>query len=323
MPPSEDETRVDPAHLAPAEPTWPKNDFAAQLLADVPELSGYVVERELARGGQGAVYLAHDRRTRGQVAIKLLLGNEPDARIRFTREATVLRRIQHPHLPRVLAHGPCPAGAFMVMEFVAGRDLKHLVEKAGVPDFAWTARTLAVIGRALHHAHGFGVVHRDVKPQNIVLEQTQKPVSLDRGIDYAAERPVLVDFGLAKRVGGKESSPWTTWDKLTAEGSLLGTPAFMAPEQAGAEEVGPAADVYGLGATLYFMLTGRAPHQGATSLAQVYALYQRLFGTPRQVNPAVPAELDAICMKALGLTPAERHGSAEELAEELVSFAQS
>lgn len=327
VPPNEDETKVD-ERLVPVEPIWtvepaqPQRNLASRLLADAPELGVYLVERELARGGQGAVFLARDRRSQQQVAIKVLLdGREPEARIRFMREATLLNRIRHPHLPRVLAHGPCRAGAFIVMEFVAGCDLKRLVEQGGVPDFAWTARTLASVAAALHHAHQFGVVHRDVKPQNVVLERTTRPVSLDRGSDFVAERAVLVDFGLAKRVQAKGTSPWTTWEPLTAEGALLGTPAFMAPEQAGAEEVGPAADVYGLGATLFFLVTGKAPHQGATSLAQLYALYSRSFGTPRQLNPAVPAELDAICMKAMGLTPAERHGSAKELADQLAAFA--
>lgn len=192
--------------------------------------------------------------------------------------------------------------------------------KVRTPGYSWTARTLSVVADALHYAHGLGVVHRDVKPQNLVLERDERPASLDRGSIYVPERPVLVDFGLAKRLPG-QASLWTTWDPLTATGALLGTPAFMAPEQAAGDGVGPAADIYGLGATLYYLLTGRVPHEGESNVARVYAAVKGLFPRPRQVRGDVPPELDELCMKAMALMPEERHGTAAELGEGLRAFA--
>ncbi|MCA8922152.1 MAG: serine/threonine protein kinase, partial [Planctomycetes bacterium] len=206
------------------------------------EIGAYQVVKELARGGMGAVFLA--RGPDGEeVAIKLLLEGAPDPELvrRFRREAEALEALAHPGLLRVRGHGVANGRPYMVMDLLPGPTLAEVVKAEGpLPEAR--ARALGQrMAAALAHAHARGIVHRDLKPENVIL----------RG-----EEPVLVDFGLARQTGFDAS-------RLTETGAILGSPRYMAPEQAqGDKDVGPAADVYALGATLYFLLTGKPPFDG-------------------------------------------------------------
>lgn len=258
----------------------------------------YLVERELARGGQGVVLLARDGRTGREVALKLLLEpHDPAAVARFQREARALQALPpHPALVRALDHGVDRGRPYLVMERVDGEDLGTWLSRRGVPAPAWAAWVLAPVARALALCHAQGVVHRDVKPQNVLIER-------------GTERPVLVDFGLVGRDPGRASIGGGA-TRLTVTGEVMGTPSFMPPEQAdpgGAfGPVGPPADVHALGATLFTLLTGRPPFVGTSALA-VFA--QVLEQPPPQVSaltPGTPAALDDLCARALAKRPEER-----------------
>ena len=268
----------------------------------------WTLGKELARGGQGAVFEARHAARGARAAIKLLLDRDPESRRRFRQEALTLARLRHEHLPRALDQGELPDGTpFMVMEYVEGVDLRRLVEQQGLPPLEEVVRLLCAVAAALHHCHQQGVIHRDVKPANVLLERE-------------TGRPLLVDFGLIKR--DRLRLAWSTQDAgtLTSEGEILGTPGYMAPEQLDPGRfgaVGPRSDVYGLGATLYYLLSGAPPFQGATVLDTLRAVAWEAPPDPRRRNPAVPAALAALCLSCLAKDQAERPLSAEVFAAEL------
>ena len=269
----------------------------------------YALERELARGGQGAVFVG--RRGAGPaLAVKLLFDRDPRAVRRFRQEAQVLARLEHPHLPRVVdlgEHDGCP---YLAMELIEGQDLRRRVEREGVPPWTWSVRLLAQVARALEHCHQRGVVHRDVKPANVVVEA-------------GSGRPVLVDFGLLQRDPRRFGE--LSMDQLSAlsvSGELKGTPHYMPPEQARGEPVGPAADVYALGATLCFLLTGQPPFPEQGLVQVVQAVLSAPPPDLRQRDPSLPRELAALCQRALAKDPAQRPPSALAVAEALEAVLQ-
>ena len=261
-----------------------------------PSVPGYDVLERLGGGGQGEVYKVRQHRPERIVALKMLpagaVGRERLAR--FRAEADVVARLQHPNVVQIHAVGEQDGRPYLVLEFCAGGALAdHL---AGAPrpprDAAALVETLA---RAMHTAHEAGVVHRDLKPQNVLLA--------------ADGTPKIADFGLAKRFDD-DSSPTQTV-------AVLGTPAYMAPEQAAGQtkSVGPAADVYGLGAILYELLTGRPPFQATTSLEMLERVKGEDPVSPRRLRRETPRDLETICLKCLQKRPARRYDSAAELAE--------
>ena len=257
----------------------------------------YRLLRQLGQGGMGSVYAARHEQLGAVRALKLL-PPDADAELvrRFEREGQALAAIDgHPHLVRVhelAADGP---RRYMVMDLLEGRDLRRRLNEEGPLPWDEAAALVRDLALALAHAHARGVLHRDVKPANVVFDQ--------RGA------PVLVDFGLA-RVQDAAS--------LSQSGQLLGTPAYMAPEQVrgSREGLGPASDVYGLGALLYACLTGRAPFEG-TLLEVLTCVLQRPPTPPRRLRPEVPAALEAVCLRALAKRPEERPPDCEALAAEL------
>jgi len=245
---------------------------------------------EVARGGQGAVFRAL-RSDGAQVALKLLLDLEPESLARFEREALGLARLQHPNVVRVHDYGREGRKPYLVMEWIEGETLYERVQRGGPLSPEEAVEVLGEIASALSHCHSQGIVHRDLKPQNVVL---------------AGRGAVLVDFGLVREVG---SGGGELGQRLTATGEVLGTPSYMAPEQADARfgEVSSATDVYALGATLYFMLTGYPPLELAGGL--VAALVELLEGAPpdpRVRRPDIPAPLATLCLRSLGKRPPER-----------------
>jgi WD40 repeat protein/tetratricopeptide (TPR) repeat protein/tRNA A-37 threonylcarbamoyl transferase component Bud32 len=274
----------------------------APAAAAPPDLPGYVILGALGRGGMGVVYKARQKSLNRVVAIKTVLPGahvRPEHLVRFRQEGELLARVQHPNIVQVYESGAAGGLCFLVMEFVDGPSLaQHCGGLPRPPDEA--ARLVEALARAVGYAHRQGVVHRDIKPGNVLLT--------------SAGVPKLTDFGLAKHLGAGEG--------VTATGDVFGTPAYMAPEQAlgHVREVGPAADVYALGATLYELLTGRPPFQGETPLDVLRRVAGEEPSSVRHLRPGVPRDLETICLKCLRKEPAKRYATADALAEDLHRF---
>jgi serine/threonine-protein kinase len=260
----------------------------------------------LGEGGMGIVYKARDPRLGRVVALKVMHadhGDDPLHRLRFRRETEVIARLQHPGIVQIFEVGEYDPGggpprAYFTQEFVEGGCLADRLSGRPQPP-PQSAQWLEAIARAVEHAHSQGVVHRDLKPSNILLT--------------ADGRPKVCDFGVAKLLCAAPSS--------TASGTLIGTADYMAPEQAlGRSGVGPPADVHALGAVLYELLTGRPPFRGSDRMETVQLVIHQEPVPPRQLNPAVPADLDTICLKCLEKDPQRRYPGAGELAEDLRRF---
>ncbi len=254
----------------------------------------YEIEETLGHGGMAIVYLARDAELERPVALKLLAANlagDADFRERFVREARLAARLSHPNVVQVYDAGEEGGVPFIVMEYVPGETLAALRGRRGKISPAESAALARQAALGLEHAHGAGLVHRDVKPQNLLLR--------DGGLLK------ITDFGIARAA---EST------RLTQLGTVLGTAAYLAPEQALGEEVGPAADVYSLGAVLYELLTGRPPY-AFTSLTELAEKQRTGAIVPvRDIEPEVPDELEAIVMRCLAREPAFRPASAGEVA---------
>jgi WD40 repeat protein len=264
-------------------------------------LDRYELRGMVGQGGFGTVYEAWDTELRRKVAIKIpragILQDDEDLE-RFLREARNAAGLHHPAIVQVLDVGKSNGLPYLVSDFVPGRALA-LVLKEGLLPFAQTAEVTALIAEALHYAHEKLVIHRDVKPSNIVL-----------GTDG---RPCLMDFGLALSSAGEPT--------ITQDGRILGTPAYMSPEQARGKshEVDGRADIYSLGAVLYHLLLGREPFGGSGQMI----LYQILHEDPlplRRINKAIPLDLETICLKCLQKDPHRRYQTARDLALDLRRF---
>jgi tetratricopeptide (TPR) repeat protein/tRNA A-37 threonylcarbamoyl transferase component Bud32 len=256
----------------------------------------------------GVVYKARHLRLNRIVALKMVLAGEhagPESMARFQAEAEAAARLRHPHIVPVHEVGRFAGLPYFTLEFVPGGPLsKRLAGRTLAA--ADAARLVELLARAVQHAHEQGVVHRDLKPANVLLED---------GPDAppGAWTPRITDFGLAKRLGDQGR---------TADGAVLGTPSYMAPEQARGDRkaVGPAADVYALGAVLYELLTGRPPFLAATSMETILQVLDTEPAPPRRLQPKTPLDLETICLKCLQKEPAKRYASAAALAEDLGRF---
>src|SRR5580658_10739242 len=276
----------------------------------VQPLAGrFVVEREVGRGGVGIVYRAHDQVAGQAVALKVIAlpGVDAGEEARFQREGRVLAGLNHPGIVRVVAFGQLDEGQpFVAMEWLEGEDMAQRHRRAPLP-LAAALRVAADVADALGAAHASGIVHRDVKPSNIFLVGSERDAN-------APFRVKLVDFGVAS----------TADTKLTRTGAIVGTPAYMAPEQArGDGEVDARADLYALGATLFELLTNRPPHVGPTAIA----ILARLVTTPAprlsDVLPDTSVRLDDAMAGLLATNPADRPGSADAVAQELREIADA
>jgi tetratricopeptide (TPR) repeat protein len=278
----------------------------------------YVRERELARGGMGRIIVARDRRLGREVAIKEVHVNDAALRIRFEREARITARLQHPSTIGLLEAGVWPTGEpFYAMPLVAGRPLDKVIADAKTVDarFGLIANVVAVAD-TLAHAHSRRIVHRDLKPANVLVGEFGETVVIDWGL--AKDLNVAGDDSLrpsAPSVAGTGSQ-----SGQTEHGTVIGTPAFMPPEQADGNPVDERADVYALGALLYTVLAGRAPYLGRSAEG---VLADVLFGPPPRLAtlvPEAPPDLITIVEKAMARDPADRFPTAKELAVELKKF---
>lgn len=264
-------------------------------------LGGYHLLEQIGRGGMGVIHKAFQPRLKRFVALKLLASGEfADApmRQRLIREAQAMARLHHPNIVGVFDAGEDGGRTFLAMEYVPGRNLAQLVQ-AGLPTTSTAARYVRDLANAVHYAHDQGILHRDIKPSNVLVDPD--------------DRPRLTDFGITRILNDAPGTQHTL---------ASGTPGFMAPEQAGAGpgESGRFTDVFGLGALLYYLLTGRPPFQGASVAESLRALHEFEPAPPSTLRPGVPRELDAICLKCLEKDPTLRYTTAIGVAEDLVRW---
>ncbi len=262
----------------------------------------YELLEEIAQGGMGVVWKARQTSLNREVALKMIRAGalaSPQEVQRFLREAEAAANLQHPNIVAIHEVGEHEGRHYFSMDYVAGRDLGALVRDGPLAPRR-AATYVKVIAEAIHFAHQRGTLHRDLKPQNVLID--------------AANQPRITDFGLAKLM--KDDS------RLTQAGTVMGSPSYMPPEQAAGRggDVGPASDVYSLGAMLYELLTGRPPFRGATAMDTLVQVLEEEPTAPRKLKTDIPVDLETICLKCLEKAPSARYPTARALAEELERF---
>jgi formylglycine-generating enzyme required for sulfatase activity len=305
------DARLAPPAEAPTLPPSPAapDETATLAPASAPEpvervaVSGYEILGELGRGGMGVVYKARHVGLNRLVALKMVLAGGhagPDELARFRGEAEAVARLKHPNVVQVYDVGESGGLPYFSLEYVEGGSLDRKLAGTPLPPNE-AAALVETLARALAAAHAAGLVHRDLKPANILLTPDGTPK--------------VTDFGLAKKLDS--AGP-------TATGAVMGTPSYMAPEQAGgkSKEIGPATDVYALGAILYECLTGRPPFKAATPLDTILQVVSDEPVPPRQLNARVPVDLETVCLKCLQKEPGRRYAGAEALADDLRRFGE-
>jgi tRNA A-37 threonylcarbamoyl transferase component Bud32 len=271
------------------------------------ELAGYRIEALLGRGGMSVVYLAEDLRLKRRVALKLLaarLAEDESFRDRFLRESELAASIDHPGIIPIYEAGTAEDVLFIAMRYVEGRDLKERLER-GRLDPADAIGILAQVASALDAAHARGLVHRDVKPSNVLLDTGARP----DGSDHV----YLADFGLTKRVSEKTG--------VGVDGQLMGTIDYVAPEQIAGEGIDGRADVYSLGCVFYECLVGQPPFRRDSDLAVVFAHLEAEAPAPSALRTELPAALDAVIARALAKEPEQRYPSCREFARAALAIA--
>jgi eukaryotic-like serine/threonine-protein kinase len=283
-----------PAPGPPARDNWQTIAPSKSNVSSTVETFGdYELLQEIARGGMGVVYKARQRGLDRIVALKMILSGQTasDEDIqRFSLEARAAGNLDHPNIVPVYEIGVEGKHHYFTMAFIEGGSLASLIKKqAVVLSFKEAAHTVAMLAGAIQYAHDKGVIHRDLKPENVLID--------------LQGRPRITDFGLARRL--------EVDSRLTAAGQIMGTPSFMAPEQAtGSHDCGPSVDIYALGGILFYLLTRRPPFLGKTVMETLFQVAKENPQPPSQINPSVPPELDAICLKCLSKDPADRYASA-------------
>lgn len=266
------------------------------------EFGDYELLEEVGRGGMGVVYRAHQKSLNREVAVKMLLRGQfaSDADVlRFRQEAESAGRLNHPGIVPVYEVGEHDGRIFFSMKYVSGETLSKKLLQGPMPP-RQAARVLTAVSRAIHYAHEHGVLHRDMKPSNILVDELGDPH--------------ITDFGLARRTTDAVS--------LTRTGAVLGTPAYMAPEQAAGNrgQVGPSSDVYSIGTVLYHMLTGRPPFQADSPVDVVLLVLEQEPIPPRLVNPKADRDLSMVALRCLQKPPDLRYESSQALADDLDAY---
>lgn len=273
-----------------------------------PLVDGYELLEEIGRGGMGIVYKARQTKLNRIVALKMILGgphaSESD-RLRFQMEIEATARLAHPNIVPVYEVGETADGfPFFTQEYVHGGNLSDRLRHGALPP-AKAAQLVETLARAMQYAHANGIIHRDLKPANILVGDAGESIA------SSVEIPKIADFGLAKRLESDTG--------VTQTGAIMGTPAYMSPEQASGDTrlIGPLADVYALGAILYSCLTGRAPFQGATAADTLEHVRTREPAAPRSINKAIPRDLETICLRCLEKAPQKRYATVAALVDDL------
>lgn len=286
----------------------------ARLLDDLTGqvLDQYKIIELIGEGSMASVYRAHQPVLEREVAVKVMLpslATDPIFRQRFEREVRAIAGLRHPNILTVHASGHTDEGRlYLVMDYAQGGNLRKRLENAtasstlgaGLLPLEEVVEIVSQVADALDHAHGQGVIHRDVKPTNILLTRDGCPL--------------LADFGLAKPF---RSDLFKDGERVTESGMVLGTPDYMAPEQAEGSEIDGRADIHALGVTLFEMLTGQRPYQGERPVTVLAKLLNEPMPRPSQVNPAVPSALDEVVVRATAKSPDERYGRAGDMADAL------
>src|SRR5262245_17055769 len=265
-------------------------------------VAGYEIFAELGRGGMGVVYKAKQVSLNRLVALKMILAAEhagEEGVSRFRTEAEAVARLQHPYIVQIYEVGEQQGRPYFSLEFVDGGSLADKLEQGPVPARA-AAELTAKLAEAAHAAHERGIMHRDLKPANILLMKDGTPK--------------ITDFGLAKKLDSATGH--------TQTGDIMGTPDYMSPEQASgrSKDIGPASDVYALGAILYDMLTGRPPFQAASILETLEQVRSHDPVPPTRLRTKLPRDLETICLKCLHKQPHRRYATAKALADDLHRF---
>ncbi len=265
-------------------------------------IASYEIVSEIGRGGMGVVYQARDPRLKRTVALKVILagGHAGEVELaRFQIEAEAVARLKHQNFVQIYEVGADEGLPFLALEYCAGGSLEDRI-LASVQTPRESAALIAKLAAAMHHAHQVGVIHRDLKPGNILFDN--------------AGEPKITDFGLAKRVGEDDSHTRTV--------SVMGSLGYMSPEQASGHtrDATPAVDVYALGAILYRLLTGKTPFEGSSTAESLQLVINGVPVAIRRLRPSCPRDLETICLKCLEKLPANRYHTAEELADDLNRF---
>jgi serine/threonine protein kinase/tetratricopeptide (TPR) repeat protein len=309
-------------------PTVPAADGSAGPPAPVRvSVPGYEILEELGRGGMAVVYKARHLRLQRLVALKMILAGAHAGAAglaRFRAEAEAVAQLQHPNIVQIYETGEHQGRPYFSLEFAEGGSLGQRMQESPTTPRA-AAELVETLARTMEVAHQRGIVHRDLKPGNILLavvsgqssvlrREQQATASLPADHWSRTTVPKIADFGLAKRVNDDSGQ--------TQSGAIIGTPSYMAPEQAEGKirAIGPAADIYALGAILYELLAGRPPFKAGRPLDTVRQVIEQEPVPPRQLEPRVPRDLETICLKCLEKDPARRYARAEELAADLRRF---
>jgi serine/threonine protein kinase len=298
-----------------------------------PQVAGYEILEPLGCGGMGMVYKARHLKLNRLVALKMILSGvhaSPNEHSRLRTEAEAIARLHHPHIVQIYEVGEHAGLPFLALEYIDGGSLAQALANgqwvvAGPDAAVRAAQLLETLARAMHYAHQHGIIHRDLKPANILLQRDEGSGMKDEEEPPSSSLiphpsslilPKITDFGLAKRLDAQVG--------LTQTGAVVGTPSYMAPEQADGRihAVGVSTDVYALGAILYELLTGRAPFEGATLLETLEQVRSQEPKPPMALQPRVPRDLNTICLKCLEKDPRHRYASALELADDLQRFLQ-
>lgn len=291
------------------EGTLESDDQGQNLLEPGQKLGKYLIHAKLGQGGMGAVYLGFDPMIERPVAVKVLppeIAGDPAVLDRFLAEAKAIGKLSNEHVVSIYDIGLQDQHYYIVMEFLKGGSLTHFIKQSGIPDWKEACRLTAEAAEGLSAAHHAGLIHRDIKPDNLMLneEHTVK----------------VVDFGLSKLLDAAND----TRDAKTREGQILGTPQYMSPEQFQGSNLDSRSDIYSLGATFYTLLTGKLPFSGCSSIMEVmYAHLEQEPPDPAELVSGLPDQCYLIIKKAMSKKPEERYQDALELANELKSLQQA
>ena len=312
------------APLVVRDPLATQGYTPSPLQAPLPQIPGYEILGELGRGGMGVVYKARQEKVNRLVALKMVLGSSiasTEARIRFMVEGEVLGRLQHPNIVQIYEVDTFEGQPFFALEFVEGGTLADLLKEKPVISPTEAAALIETLAHAVHYAHSNGVIHRDLKPANVLVmknaevrmpnAKAQSPAFIQHSAFGILK---LTDFGLAKQT--------TVGTGLTVTGKVMGTPSYMAPEQAEGKGqlITPATDVYALGAILYELLAGRPPFVANTPYDVIVKVMNEEPPSVSSLRQKLPRDLATICHKCLQKEPAKRYAAAEELAADLRRF---